>query len=113
MNKRRLQQVDIPFKEEVNKDEEDFNDLKKKGSWNIRFRGRDVRNNTRGGWGQQTFTFREREGNYNNHDKRNIQCYSCNQFEHYNTECRKKASLEVHEQKIVKRNRDKAIEHAL
>jgi hypothetical protein len=49
MNKRRLQQVDIPFKEEVNKDEEDFNDLKKKGSWNIGFRGRDVRNNTRGG----------------------------------------------------------------
>jgi hypothetical protein len=30
MNKRRLQQVDIPFKEEVNKDEEDFNDFKKK-----------------------------------------------------------------------------------
>jgi hypothetical protein len=28
MNKKRLQQVDIPFKEEVNKDEEDFNDFK-------------------------------------------------------------------------------------
>jgi len=29
MNKRRLQQVDIPFKEEINKDKEDFNDFKK------------------------------------------------------------------------------------
>jgi len=29
MSKGRLQQVDIPLKEEVNKDEEDFNDFKK------------------------------------------------------------------------------------
>jgi hypothetical protein len=52
----------------------------------------------RQGRGQQAFTPRRRGGGYNNHDKRNIQCYSCNQFWHYSTECRRKAPLEVREQ---------------
>ena len=43
-------------------------------------------------------TPRGRGGGYNNRDKRNIQCYNCNQFGHYNTECRKKAAVELHEQ---------------
>ena len=69
-----------------------------RGSWNTSFRGRGGRNTTRGGRGQQAFTPRGRGGGYNNHDKRNIKCYSCNQFGHYSTECRRKASLEIREQ---------------
>jgi len=75
-----------------------FQQFQGRGSWNTGFRGRGGRNTTRGGRGQQACTPRGRGGGYNNHDKRNIQCYSCNQFRHYSTECRRKAPLEVHEQ---------------
>jgi len=75
-----------------------FQRFQGRGSWNTGFRGRGGRNNTKGGRGQQAFTSRGRGGGYNNRDKKNIQCYSCNQFGHYNTECRRKAPLEVREQ---------------
>jgi len=55
-----------------------FQQFQGRGSWNTGFRGRGGRNTTRGGRGQQACTPRGRGGGYNNHDKRNIQCYSCN-----------------------------------
>ncbi|KAJ6976423.1 hypothetical protein NC653_028526 [Populus alba x Populus x berolinensis] len=75
-----------------------FQRFQGKGSWNTSFRGRGGRNTTRGGRGHQAFTPKGRGGGYNNRDKRNIQCYSCNQFGHYITECRRKALLEIREQ---------------
>jgi hypothetical protein len=75
-----------------------FQRFQGRGSWNTGFRGRGGKNTTRRGRGQQAFTPRGRGGGYNNRDKRNIQCYSCNQFGHYSTKCRKKAPLEVREQ---------------
>jgi len=75
-----------------------FQQFQGRGSWNTSFRGRGGRNTTRGGRGQQAFTPRGRGGGYNNRDKRNIQCYSCNQFGHYSTECKRKAPLEIREQ---------------
>jgi hypothetical protein len=74
-----------------------FQQFQERGSWNTGFRGRGGRYTTRGGRGQQSFTPRGRRGGYNNRDKRNIQCYRCNQFGHYNTKCQGKAPLEVHE----------------
>jgi len=55
-------------------------------------------NNTKGRRGQQTFTPRDKGDGYNNRDKSNIQCYSCNQFGHYSIKCRRKAPSKVHEQ---------------
>ena len=75
-----------------------FQQFQGRGSWNTSFRGRGGRNTTRGGRGQPAFTPRGRGGGYNNRDKRHIQCYSCNQFGHYSTECRRKAPLEICEQ---------------
>jgi hypothetical protein len=55
-------------------------------------------NNTRGRRGQQTFTSIDKGDDYNNRDKNNFQCYSCNQFGHYSTKYRRKAPSEVYEQ---------------
>jgi len=75
-----------------------FQRFQGRGSWHTGFRGRGGRNTTRGGRGQQAFTPRGRGSGYNNRDKKNIQCYNCNQFGHYSTECQRKAPLEVREQ---------------
>ena len=70
-----------------------FQRFQGRGSWNTSFKGRGGRNTTRGGRGQQAFTPRGRGGGYNNRE-----CYSCNQFGHYSTECQRKAPLEIREQ---------------